>query len=1518
MLISLHKNATTTPAIRRAIQTSSASTAELARQYGLALDTVRKWRRRESVEDGSHTPHRLQTTLNEGQEELVVYLRTTLRLSLDDLLSVVREFIEPKMSRAALDRLLRRRGISRLGDLEPPEEKAPPKGFKDYEPGFVHIDVKYLPQMQDEDQRRYAFVAIDRATRWVYVRLMGDKSARSATAFLKSLHTAAPFRVRTILTDNGKEFTDRLFASRERQPSGDHSFDQLCQALGIEHRLTPVRRPQTNGMVERFNGRIAQVLRTRHFQSRDDLEQTLKRYVWLYNHQLIQKALNHESPIQAMKRWQQSHPNLFEREVRNHPGPNNYLDVPSLTCDPPSGTISEPVVWQMTHPSGAVGTFLLEPRRHGRQNIPNGYCGSTGINIGPNIMRAYWNFSLSEKSITGPSLPPSTWLFSFDGSSGKTAVVTNPDSSQLHRTFGTQFYLDEGKLLKERIYGSDSVLMKEVNYSYAVNPTSPPYAYRMGSYGMEFYGEDAFDSIFQYPVVNESVWVDDVTYTNGTDLQDFDAFARPMVSEASNTLGFYKRADLAYHHNYDVWVLGQIGSRTDFSTGLVEESVEYDVQTAQPLRFYQFGLLRYGASYNSDGTVSAVKDGLDRETSFSSWKRGLSQQIDFFDASSTTSIVNDRGWVMSIEDENSNVTTHEYDSMGRLSGIGYPSGDTVAWEGRLIDYLQLPMTEMGLPIGTWRREETVGSYRKRNYYDARLQVVLEEERDTAGGMPIYRRYEYDHEGRVVFESYPHASPAISARGVYIQYDALGRLVQRWTDEDIVLETIEYLSGNRKRITDADGKVTTITYQALGEPNQSRPILIESPEGQITAINRDIFGKITAVTQSGSWDGGVLSATRGFIYDDHQRLCRRNDPESGGTVWGHNAASEIIWEAKGQSGSGCLTSAPSGATLFAYDLRGRKVLDDYPGTGEDVSYAYDAAGNLISVSNATATWSYTYNKRNLLETEQAVLDGKTFMLDPNYNDLGHITSLTTPGQTIAYVPDAWGRPTQFGGYASGISYHPNGLPSDYNLGNGLSYSQTLNARQWPQHQQTVDGSSAIQSLQYGYTPAGNLTAITDMVDGSDNVTLTYDDLHRIETATGIWGTYTYAYDPLNNLRSRTHGGGTASLSYSYNAASNHLTAIGGSQSRSYAYNTRGEITGDGSQVFTLNNLGQIQSITGIATYGYDGNGRRIRTVKDGTTEYTLYDRSGQLVYREKGSTQTDYLSLNGRTIVELEKVGSTTTPTYLHPDLLGSPRKATSTSGTILWQEHYDPYGQKLNGTSSRIGYTGHVHDEESGYTYMQARFYDPLVGRFLSTDSVHFIDNNPFTFNRYAYANNNPYKYTDPNGEFAFMVPIGGALIGMGASVAVQLAANNYQLSAVSWTQVGISAAAGALGGGGAIVASSAQTARGAVGAMATAGGGIGAVSEVASNTAAGKSSTTAGVVRATLTNSVLSFAGARITNAARSARESATGTERVAAGNLREAFKSATEGSGGTFNHGATTQSIANVGVICPFFSDQ
>lgn len=320
MLISLHKNATTTPAIREAIQKASGSDYELARQFNVTRDTIRKWRKRDTVHDASHTAHRLQTTLNTGQEELVIYLRTELLLPLDDLLAVVKEFIEPSMSRSALDRLLRRRGHSRLPVPDKPPGSSKP--FKAYEPGYLHVDVKYLPQMADETARRYVFVAIDRATRWVFIAIKSHKTAAAARSFLNAVAKAVPFKIQTLLTDNGKEFTDRLFGKRAKDASGTHEFDELCHALGIEHRLTKPKSPQTNGMVERFNGRLEQVLRSHHFNSADDLEKTLHRFVWLYNQHLPQKALNHETPIQALKRWRSSHPHLFSKEVRNHPGPD--------------------------------------------------------------------------------------------------------------------------------------------------------------------------------------------------------------------------------------------------------------------------------------------------------------------------------------------------------------------------------------------------------------------------------------------------------------------------------------------------------------------------------------------------------------------------------------------------------------------------------------------------------------------------------------------------------------------------------------------------------------------------------------------------------------------------------------------------------------------------------------------------------------------------------------------------------------------------------------------------------------------------------------------------------------------------------------------------------------------------------------------------------------------------------------------------------------------------------------------
>ena len=122
----------------------------------------------------------------------------------------------------------------------------------------------------------------------------------NARRFPRDLERACPMRIRMILTDNAKEFTDRLFGLRKPAATGTHEFDKPCTALNIEHRLTPPKSPQTNGMVERFNGRVEEVLQSHHFRSGEKLETTLHRYVWLYNQKLPQSASGSKTLLQAM------------------------------------------------------------------------------------------------------------------------------------------------------------------------------------------------------------------------------------------------------------------------------------------------------------------------------------------------------------------------------------------------------------------------------------------------------------------------------------------------------------------------------------------------------------------------------------------------------------------------------------------------------------------------------------------------------------------------------------------------------------------------------------------------------------------------------------------------------------------------------------------------------------------------------------------------------------------------------------------------------------------------------------------------------------------------------------------------------------------------------------------------------------------------------------------------------------------------------------------------------------------
>ncbi len=1068
----------------------------------------------------------------------------------------------------------------------------------------------------------------------------------------------------------------------------------------------------------------------------------------------------------------------------NEPPPTNACNLPTLY-------VSGNVIWTMTHPAGASAQFTFAPKRHTRTQIPLAVrCKVIEGLIEPGPSIEFDTYALVTKALYGVGLTTDTWTVTYGATANDQKIVTqtHPDGTKARYTFGTRFYLDEGKVLGEEILTAGGAVRRDTQTSYAINPSGPAYAYRVGSTLQPI--EDAFGSVLVTATTNTTITQDGATFTRATPLTTLDAFARPTSVAKSSSLGFSKTELIAYHDHLTSWVLGQVTSVS--VGGKIPMQTDYYASTALPWKEYAFGKQMSTLTYNTDGTLATVANGASETTTLSSWKRGLPRLIQFPDASSQSAVVDDHGWIRSVTDERTNTTAYGYDVMGRISAITHPTGDTVTWLNPAITYIKLTSAELGISAGSWRRQETLGTFRERTYYDGRLRPLLRERKDTSSSIAIYDRHGYDYESQETFTSYPSSTSAASA-GTNATYDALGRLTKRQTTDatPIVLEQVAYLTGSKRQVTDADGKVTTISHQAFDAPDYSLATRIES-HGQIstTDIARDEFGKIDSITQSGSYGGGTLGFTRTFTYDSNERPCRRADPESATTVWGYDAASRVVWEKRGVTGSGCPASAPSNQTIFTYDLRGRLKTTNHPGTADDVTRNYDLAGNLTSIVAATTTWTYNYNKRNLLETEQAQIDGKTLLLNPVYNNRAQLSSLASPARTVAYVPDAFGRPTQLGTYVTAIQYYPNDLPSSYSLSNGLTYTQTLDSQLRPETQETKLGAALLQRYVYMYSDAGDLEFLDDQADGSDDATLGYDDLHRLTSASGLWGSVGYTYDPLHNLRSRT---GPGALTYSYNGT-NQLAGITGSQTRTYGYSAKGYITGDGLKTFAVNPDGQITSITGVASYAFDGNGRRIRvTPQSGSIEYALYSQAGDLVFIEKGTEQTDYLKLAGQTLVELKKVGSTTTATWLHPDLLGSPRKATNASAAVLWQEHYDPYGKRLNGTTAKIGYTGHAHDPESGYAYMQARFYDPLVGRFLSTDPVHFKDDNPFTFNRYAYANNNPYKYADPDGQN----PIAGAAIGAGLDLAIQFVEMGTSTrTEIDWGSVWISAGSGALGVG--------------------------------------------------------------------------------------------------------------------------
>ncbi len=280
----LHGCATTTEAVRRAIQHSQASLRELARRYGVNPKTISKWRKRTSVADLPTGPREAHSsTLSPEQEAIIVAFRRHTLLPLDDCLYALQATI-PQLTRSSLHRCLQRNGISRLPEVE--GDKKPKAKFKAYAIGFFHIDIA---EVQTAEGKLYLFVAIDRTSKFAFVQLVESATRVTASAFLEALIAAV-----------------------------------RCQENGIEHRFTKINHPWTNGQVERMNRTLKEATVKRfHYDNHDQLRRHLDDFVAAYNFARRLKRLRGLTPYEFICRTWAETPERFSKNPHHEmPGLN--------------------------------------------------------------------------------------------------------------------------------------------------------------------------------------------------------------------------------------------------------------------------------------------------------------------------------------------------------------------------------------------------------------------------------------------------------------------------------------------------------------------------------------------------------------------------------------------------------------------------------------------------------------------------------------------------------------------------------------------------------------------------------------------------------------------------------------------------------------------------------------------------------------------------------------------------------------------------------------------------------------------------------------------------------------------------------------------------------------------------------------------------------------------------------------------------------------------------------------------
>jgi len=290
----LHKCARTTEITRKEIQESQESITFLAKKYGVSRPTIYKWKNSSSCQEKKSGPARDVSVLTQLEQQIICEFRRVTKLSYRECFFALKPEI-PRLSQSNLLRCLKKNGLNVLPNLE--EKTSKKRGeFKKYPLGFSHIDTTEI--ILGDKQKSYIFIGIERNSKFAFAKVYQNKTIETSAEFLTEYIEKMPFKIHTILTDNGIEYTFNLLAKPTKKV---HQFDQICEQNNIKHKCTKFAHPWTNGQVERFNRTFKEATTKKYFyQNRADFSRHLAIFLEAYNFGKRLGAINFLTPLQKL------------------------------------------------------------------------------------------------------------------------------------------------------------------------------------------------------------------------------------------------------------------------------------------------------------------------------------------------------------------------------------------------------------------------------------------------------------------------------------------------------------------------------------------------------------------------------------------------------------------------------------------------------------------------------------------------------------------------------------------------------------------------------------------------------------------------------------------------------------------------------------------------------------------------------------------------------------------------------------------------------------------------------------------------------------------------------------------------------------------------------------------------------------------------------------------------------------------------------------------------------------------